>query len=106
MYNCAVLFTLPEIGHAHLAFIEWHFEGSVHHLGRMIQLVRIDDEGLVHHFACAGERRQDQHTRFFDLAGYKLFGHKIHSVPERCHHSNGGIAIESSQLGLQLIILA
>ena len=91
---------LLKMSDADLALIERHRQGPVHHFGRLIHFVRIDDERFVHHLTGTGERRYDQHAGVVDLTGDEFFGHEVHAVPQRRDDGDGGVPIESRQFGL------
>ena len=93
-----ILFSAAQVFHAELALVARHLQGAVDQLGHFVDLVRIDDDGLLHRLASPGEGRQDQDAWLLDLTRDELFGHQIHSVPQRRHHGDGCVPVKRRQL--------
>ena len=73
----------------------------MNNLSSLVNLVRIADESLVHHFAGTSKRRNNEHTRWrVDLTSDKFLSYEIHTVAKWCDQTNHRIAIESRQFVL------
>ena len=58
-----------------------HQNGALHRLRHLICVIRIDDEGFLQIFRCAGETRQHQHARVgFVLVATGLLRDEIYAV--------------------------
>ena len=79
-------------------YLRVHGEGPMDRLGNGIHFVGIDEEGLGHCAARAGERRQDEDARLVDLARHVLLGHQIHPVAERSDEGHFRVAIKRRQV--------
>ena len=55
---------------------------------------------LLHGLSSTGERRDDQHSGLFNLAGDEFLGHQVHAIPERRYHGDESVPIKRYQLRL------
>ena len=94
------------VGHSHgchqrvvssLPLLERHLQGSLDDVGRLLDVVGIDDQRLRHFLRRACELRQDQHTRIGRvLRGDILLGHQVHAITQGRHHADARSAIDSA----------
>ena len=54
----------------------------------------------MHHAACSGKGRQDQHAGPPGATRHKLLGHQVHPVAQRGHQCHVRVPIEAGQLVL------
>src|SRR5882762_4877039 len=69
--------------HSRVPFLRGHFQCPADHFRHLVDVVRIDHQGVVQFAAGSGELTEDQNAILIFPGRDKLLGHKVHPIMQR-----------------------
>ena len=67
-------------------------------IGKLLDVVRIDEQSVGQFVGGAGERAEDQDAAFIVARSDEFLGHQIHAVVQRSDQANGSSAVVAADL--------
>src|SRR5258706_2560778 len=94
----------PQAGHAFALLRLRHRQGALDLRGAVLDMVRIDDQGLRHLAGSPGEAAQYQHAALIVARGDEFLAYEVHAVMQTGDQAHVGGAIELVD-GVALVVL-
>ena len=75
-----------------------HGQGTVDGGSRLLKVVRVDHESVMHGLCRAAKAGKDQDAGIGSLGGYELLGDQVHAVAERGDEAGVGLSVQQGEI--------